>query len=75
MKDELLGFPSQIKNNKILRLVSKSPAKYPYDVERRLFYVALTRTKNKIYSLIPNKNQSIFVKELWKNYKKLIEKI
>ena len=75
MKDELLGFPSQIKNNKILRLVSKSSAKYPYDEERRLFYVALTRTKNKIYLLIPNKNQSIFVKELWKNYKKLIEKI
>ena len=75
MKDELLGFPSQIKNNKILRLVSKYPAKYPYDEERRLFYVALTRTKNKIYLLIPNKNQSIFVKELWKNNKKLIEKI
>ena len=75
MKDELLGFPSQIKNNKILRLVSKSSTKYPYDEERRLFYVALTRTKNKIYLLIPNKNQSIFVKELWKNYKKLIEKI
>ena len=31
MKDELLGFPSQIKNNKILRLVSKSSAKYPFD--------------------------------------------
>ena len=45
MKDELLGFPSQIKNNKILRLVSKSSTKYPYDEERRLFYVALTRTK------------------------------
>ncbi len=32
--------------------------------ERRLFYVALTRTKNYVYLLIPQKNPSIFVEEL-----------
>ena len=32
--------------------------------ERRLFYVALTRTKSYVYLLIPKKNPSIFVEEL-----------
>ena len=33
--------------------------------ERRLFYVALTRTKSYVYLLIPKKNPSIFVEELF----------
>ena len=40
--------------------------KIPYAEERRLFYVALTRTKNKVYLLV-NKDedkQSIFINEI-----------
>ncbi len=33
--------------------------------ERRLFYVALTRTKSYVYLLIPKKNPSMFVEELF----------
>lgn len=69
-----LGFPNQIKDDRILRFVSKSIERYPYSEERRLFYVALTRTKNYVYLLVPYKNPSIFVKELVKDYPDMVEK-
>ena len=64
LENNFLGFPNQIKDDKILRLVSRQFEKYPYSEERRLFYVALTRTKNYVYLLVPNKNKSIFITEL-----------
>ena len=44
-----------------------------YEEERRLFYVALTRTRNYIYLLVPKNDPSIFIKELIKDNKKDIE--
>lgn len=38
--------------------------------ERRLFYVALTRTKNKVYLLCPNRKYSNFIKEIKNMLKK-----
>lgn len=73
MENNLLGFPNQIKDDKVLRFVSINPEKYPYSEERRLFYVALTRTKNYVYLLVPKKNQSVFIKELMINYSKMIK--
>ena len=70
LENKLLGFPSQIVDDKILRFVSCSFEKYPYSEERRLFYVAITRTKNKVYLLVPKNNPSIFIKELIVRYKK-----
>lgn len=64
LENKLLGFPNKIQDDKILRFVSRNYEKYPYSEERRLFYVALTRTKNKTYLLVPKNNPSIFVKEL-----------
>lgn len=64
LENSLLGFPNQIKDDKVLRFVSKSNEIYPYSEERRLFYVALTRTKNYVYLLVPKKQQSIFIKEI-----------
>lgn len=64
--DNLLGFPNKIKDDKVLRFVSINNEKYPYSEERRLFYVALTRTKNYSYLLVPKKNQSIFINEIKK---------
>ena len=66
--DDLLGMPCKIKDDKVLRFVTNYE-KYPFSEERRLFYVALTRTKNNVYLFCPNKNKSIFVEELIKNYK------
>lgn len=66
------GFPIKLVNHKILKLVCDKDH-YPYEEERRLFYVALTRSKNEVYLITEKNNSSIFVKELLKNYKESIE--
>lgn len=67
------GFPNKIDNNLQRKILPKN--KYLYEEERRLFYVALTRTKNNIYLLVDKHNPSIFVKELLCNSKRYIEVI
>lgn len=64
MVDGINGIPSKIKEHSILKLVLPKEEKYPYAEERRLFYVALTRAKEKVFILSPKKNSSIFVKEI-----------
>ncbi len=66
MNDDYLGFPNKILDNKILDYIMILKDKYPYEEERRLFYVALTRTKNYVYLLSKRKTESIFIKELKK---------
>lgn len=63
-EDSLYGFPSKVKDHPYLEMLKSSNESYPYAEERRLFYVALTRTKNHVYLLYPKKNPSIFIKEL-----------
>lgn len=75
LRDDTLGFPNQMKDDAILRFVSKKAGRFPFDEERRLFYVALTRTKNRVFLLIPKKNISPFITELEENYKSKIEYI
>ena len=71
-KDDYLGFPNQIINDRITTdLININEIKYAE--ERRLFYVALTRTRNKVYLLIDRDHQSCFVKELLKEYSDYIE--
>ena len=70
MTNKIYGFPNQIKNHSLLELLHPSDKDILFSEERRLFYVALTRTKNKIYILVPIFNKSCFIKEL----KKLINK-
>lgn len=71
IEDDILGFPSKIKDDNILRYVNNTKDYFPYEEERRLFYVALTRTKNNVY-IIASNNKSIFLKEILQN-KKYIE--
>lgn len=73
LKDEALGFPSKIEQDKILEYIRKDTKKDFLDEERRLFYVALTRAKKNVYLFTPRKKASVFVKELLKNYKNDIE--
>lgn len=68
-----LGFPSKITNEDILKYILKEDDSYPYAEERRLFYVALTRTKNNVYLFLNKKNESIFAREIINNNKKYIE--
>lgn len=73
LKNSVYGLPSQITNHPLINYFQLSKHKYPFDEERRLFYVALTRTKNNVYLLVDKKNPSIFIKELVKGYSKYIE--
>lgn len=75
LKDDILGIPNKIKDDKILKYVNNNIDIFPYEEERRLFYVALTRTKNEVYLLVDRNKPSIFVKELIKNNSKYIEYI
>lgn len=66
MDDKVMGFPSKLEDEKILKYVIKSKIIYPFEEERRLFYVALTRTKNNVYLLTSYNRPSIFTKEILK---------
>lgn len=70
-----LGFPNKITDHQVLKHVSQKEDNYPHAEERRLFYVAITRTKNTSYLLTPLKNESIFITELIKDYKNKIKVI
>lgn len=62
------GFPNKIKDHEILKYVNNYKEYFPYEEERRLFYVALTRCKKKVYLFVSKENESIFIKEI-KRYK------
>ena len=64
--DGTYGFPSQIKDDPIMQVINVVDNSYLFAEERRLFYVALTRTKNKVYILTPVNNPSSFVLEIIK---------
>lgn len=75
LEDNKLGFPSKIQNDDIISFVLKNKELYPYEEERRLFYVALTRTKNNVYIFSNKKNESIFLKEIKSDSNNYIEVI
>ena len=60
------GFPCQIEDDPIMKLVTYEDTSMPYAEERRLFYVALTRTKNRVYIMTPQRKPSRFLIELIK---------
>lgn len=64
MVDNIYGFPNKIINSKLLEEIHPSDKSYIYAEERRLFYVALTRTKNYVYILVPIFKKSKFIKEV-----------
>ena len=63
------GFPCQLEDDPIMKLVRFEDTSMPFAEERRLFYVALTRTKNRVYILTPQKKPSRFLIELINDYK------
>lgn len=67
MEDKLTGFPNKMTDDPILSLVLTDSDNSEYAEERRLFYVALTRTRNTIYLLTPDNNKSSFIRELVKD--------
>lgn len=72
LTNDIYSLPTKIKDEKILKYVLPRKNIFPFDEERRLFYVALTRTKNYCYLFVPKDNPSIFIEELLKDYKDYI---
>ena len=64
VSNEFMGFPSKIVENHIIEMIDNFDEEINYAEERRLFYVALTRCKKRVYLLVPRRNPSIFVEEI-----------
>ena len=73
LNNDVFGFPS-LKNDQILLKYVKKSFTYPYEEERRLFYVALTRTKGYVYLIVNKNNPSKFIKEIINNSNVLVWK-
>lgn len=67
--NSLMGFPCNITDDKLIKMLLKNKEDFPYSEERRLFYVALTRAKKKIFLMVNKSSMSPFVKEIME-YKK-----
>ena len=61
------GFPSEITDDPLLELVLAAPEGHPNAEERRLFYVAITRAKRRVFLVADGGPPSSFVKELIDN--------
>jgi DNA helicase IV len=68
MLEARFGFPAQIEDDPIMKLVIYTDYSIPFAEERRLFYVAMTRTKNRVYMITPKRNPSRFILELIKDF-------
>lgn len=71
-KNETYGFPSKIEDDPVLGFVIKGDSSIDYAEERRLFYVAMTRTKNRVFFVAPEQNPSEFLLELKQDYKSVV---
>lgn len=63
-EDSKNGFPNKMEDDILLNLVLGKNSKFDFAEERRLFYVALTRTKSIVYILSDKNKPSTFVKEI-----------
>lgn len=65
LSDNLMGFPTGMRNDPVLELLRIQPSEtYPLAEERRLFYVALTRSRGSAWLLTDKECPSSFVTEL-----------
>ena len=58
-----LGFPNKISDDPVLELVLTESDNFLYAEERRLLYVALTRTRNRVFVLVKRDRPSEFYRE------------
>lgn len=83
----IYGFPSEIQDASVLKMAKNNLNGNDFEEERRLFYVALTRSKSHLYIYTKASEQSIFLNEIrsyldkneigyvkfdWKNQTKLV---
>jgi len=65
-KDGRTGFPSKIQDAPIIELLLENSDQFPHAEERRLFYVAITRAREKVFLLTLGEKPSEFVVEFRK---------
>lgn len=58
------GFPSDLTDDPVLGVLLSSADQYPNGEERRLFYVAMTRAKERLYFITNIYNKSKFITEI-----------
>jgi DNA helicase-4 len=58
------GFPCEVPNDEILELLLPPEEAFPHAEERRLFYVALTRARHRVYLAYNPLSASSFIHEL-----------
>lgn len=61
---EMLGFPNELVDDPVMNMVLSEPEVFPNAEERRLFYVALTRAKDKVFLITESGKASPFINEI-----------
>ena len=64
MENSQYGFPNKLTDDPMLAPLLSEQEDYRYAEERRLFYVAITRTKGEVILLSPSTNESEFFMEM-----------
>lgn len=67
------GFPSRIQDDPLIQILLDGSDIYPFAEERRLFYVAMTRAKKKVWLLINRNDKSCFAEELCREYEEYLK--
>ena len=65
---DFLGFPSKVENTPLKNILLEHDDSYENSEERRLFYVALTRTKKHVFLIVTKNRESDFIQELENTY-------
>jgi len=73
-KKDRMGFPSTIQDDPAVDILLEGVDDYPFAEERRLFYVALTRARKKVYLLVLKDRESIFSEEIHAKYGEAIKR-
>lgn len=62
--DGMLGFPNMIADDPLLEMLLSEREQIPFAEERRVFYVALTRARRRVFILVPDTGASVFLGDI-----------
>lgn len=68
------GFPSQIEDDPMLSIALPATETFPHAEERRLFYVAMTRARKRVYLVVDPEAPSAFAREIMAEPGSVVEK-
>lgn len=69
MTSDVMGFPSRIEDDPVMQLAMPNSDEFEFAEERRLFYVALTRSRETATLITIERKESSFVTELVREHK------